>query len=639
MEQKFSLKQFLTLLLLIAFLVVGFLLLRSKQDLSAEDAALSSAVVARFATLTDEEKAKLPQDILQELNSLVQKKNLSANSINSTNNNSANESRISISESVEGTIRVIHLDEFEKQDNSRHSRTDFFVKDKNGKETQVFFLGEQPNIVTGQKVKVRGMKVGNKFVSSIDTQMLEEVDTLVVTENIETTSVSEDVQVKHLAVVVYQYSDTIAPVTGPTLGSIPLTIDLVRDRLFTGTSSVSKYYAENNYGKIVIEGIQNPTEGDIFGPYTIPYPSTGECDYPTWTSSARQLAEASGVDFSGYTNIMYIGSYVPNCPGGLGEVNGGWSWMNGFVSLYGMAHELGHNFGFQHARSVSQCKDISGNDASVGFNCFISDYGDRYNVMGSGGFLHMNAQYKNVLGVLPNENVQDITQSGTYTISSLETEASGIQLLRIPFQTNNTPMWYVIDARRAYGYDTAISAPSATSRENALVGVHIRTADKYGNRTTLLDMVPEQVPVGSGFMGYTALDSALVVGDSFYDPYRDITITNMGKVGDTYTISVTFGPNYVSQISEGSPKVFFTGISDMQSIAGINRITFKGWSEQSAAKIELYIQENKVASCNNTTNCQYRWSLGKVASGLYKLTVKAYYPNNQVVRNIIWVKK
>lgn len=70
MQQNFSWKQSLALFCIIAFLVLGYIVFKSKQESNTQDMAFSSAILARFTTLTDEERSKLPQELSQTLDSL-----------------------------------------------------------------------------------------------------------------------------------------------------------------------------------------------------------------------------------------------------------------------------------------------------------------------------------------------------------------------------------------------------------------------------------------------------------------------------------------------------------------------------------------------------------------------------------------
>ncbi len=67
---------------------------------------------------------------------------------------------------------------------------------------------------------------------------------------------------------------------------------------------------------------------------------------------------------------------------GLGDIAGPETWINGYVQLRVMAHELGHNFGVHHANSL-QCS-VSGmrvalsTDANCPFNSASDEYGDPF---------------------------------------------------------------------------------------------------------------------------------------------------------------------------------------------------------------------------------------------------------------------
>jgi hypothetical protein len=118
------------------------------------------------------------------------------------------------------------------------------------------------------------------------------------------------------------------------------------------------------------------TQADI--PSNMP---AGDCPYDTMATDGENNAPAD-VDLSAFDHIQFIlpdGQY-DNCGwGGLGEVSGSYTWINGaYRSL--ITHELGHNIGWLHANTptdeYADCGDIMG----CGSYGFTFPHGPRFSV-------------------------------------------------------------------------------------------------------------------------------------------------------------------------------------------------------------------------------------------------------------------
>jgi hypothetical protein len=108
----------------------------------------------------------------------------------------------------------------------------------------------------------------------------------------------------------------------------PFTADRAREVVFTAPDSVDAYYREQSFGRISFTG-RLRADGDVFGWLTIDAPTTG-CPYRDWSTAARAAAAARGFDVAGYDHLVYVFPYVGACGwGGLGELPGDESWVNG----------------------------------------------------------------------------------------------------------------------------------------------------------------------------------------------------------------------------------------------------------------------------------------------------------------------
>jgi hypothetical protein len=61
---------------------------------------------------------------------------------------------------------------------------------------------------------------------------------------------------------------------------------------------------------------------------------------------------------------MYLFPTMPACSyGGRGIIGGNETWINGYLHLGTISHELGHNFGLYHSRAMECGTEVLGNNA------------------------------------------------------------------------------------------------------------------------------------------------------------------------------------------------------------------------------------------------------------------------------------
>lgn len=321
---------------------------------------------------------------------------------------------------------------------------------------------------------------------------------------------------KKVAVILFNFSNN---------SNKPYTTSQVRALTYTNTPpsySVNAYYQENSFGKIRIEGKLAP-DGDVYGWYTIPHSST-TCDTSTWRTAAINAAKANGFDPAGYQSVVFEFPYTSACKwAGLASslLAQGYSGVqaaliNGTYAVKTVSHELGHNFGVSHARAYN-CTQ-SGVKVPLGDSCTVSEYGDQFDVMGS-GFRHMNNVHKRALGYLDTA-VQTITTTGAYTIAPIELAGTTPQAYRVA-RPDGTWLW--LEFRRPYGVD---SFPTTWAVVN---GVSVRVVS--GSASYLVDMTPTS--------SYGFQDSALVVGKTFTDPKSGVTLQTLQAGASGVVVDVT----------------------------------------------------------------------------------------------------
>jgi len=400
-----------------------------------------------------------------------------------------------------GEVEVMISDDFE----NKTSKRDYYLKTQDGKHYALDFGKSQPPISSGDKITVRGRE--RKGVIAVPYSAdKNSVQTLIA---LPSKPIMPVITRKEVAVILFNFlNDT----------SQPYTHDFLRESIFTGARSVNAFYKEQSFDKIYLEG-KIRTDGDVFGPYTLNYNkiSCGS-QFMDWANAADGAAQAAGVDVAGYDHIVYIFPNSSDC-GWLGkaQIPGKKSWINGFRGMFdGLAtvvsHELGHNFGVDHANSYS-CIDPNTNLAiaiNPPSNCQSIEYRDIFSVMGKSNYFHMNAFHKERLGYFVSsngiQNVLTFSTDDTYFIEPIEKASLGIQSIIIPrnlttsdLATNN----YYLEYRQPYGFDNFHVNDLAV---NGLI-IHAASSVSLMKKSYLIDTTPETPDV---------YDAPLLVGRNLY---------------------------------------------------------------------------------------------------------------------------
>ena len=297
-----------------------------------------------------------------------------------------------------------------------------------------------------------------------------------------------------------------------------------RDVVF---NQVDGFWRENSFG-------QTSATGDVFGPYTIPVSKVG-CDSGAISSAAQAAVAAAGVSLSQYRRWVYV--YPKNgCSWyGLGTIGGNPSkaWINGALQRFTVGHELGHNLGLHHARSLN-C-GVTTLAASAGTACSVSEYGDTTDTMGNKLAGHYNAYMKERLGWLGTESSPLISYpefSGAQWIDPYETDGSGVKALKLykGKSSSGANQYYYVEFRQPVGFDSVFS--STSNSNNLTTGVVIHQGSTTASESShLLNMNP-----ATG----TFYKAALQVGQIFEDIAAGIKLTLLSAQSGGAQLDVQF---------------------------------------------------------------------------------------------------
>lgn len=289
------------------------------------------------------------------------------------------------------------------------------------------------------------------------------------------------------------------------LAGIPFT-DSQAESVVNGLDA---FFAENSFGRAGFRKIGDGS--DVTPALRMPRTSTwyGTNDASRLRTDARAAARAAGYDLTKFNfDIIWFKKVSGFRWSGLGFIGSPGAWVQDTASVGVAAHELGHNYGLEHANFW----DTSG-ETIIGSGTAV-EYGDKFDTMGSAnaGSKHFNVRYKNLLNWIPSTDVVVPATNGVYRLFPHDDpEASGPRAIRL---RKNASTNYWIELRQRYAGNKWLAD-----------GVTLRWSGTGGQATRLLDMTPGTVPGKD--------DAALLIGRTFSDPAANLHITPLGKNGTT----------------------------------------------------------------------------------------------------------
>lgn len=275
-------------------------------------------------------------------------------------------------------------------------------------------------------------------------------------------------------------------------------------------SGLNDYYMESSYGR---SGFYLNGEGSVITttlrmPQTAAYYGANDA-FLQLRSDARAAATTAGYALSNYDYDLICFGNVPGWGwAGLGYVGAAGVWLRSYFTVGVAGHELGHNYGLNHANYWD-----TGGLSTIGNGSSI-EYGDNQDTMGSanGGSYHFNARYKSYMNWIRSDEVTNVTAGGTYRIYAHDNATTtGLRALKI-VRSASTNYW--VEFRQKF-----------TSNKWLMSGAGIRWAGNGNERSHLLDTTPGS-PDGKS-------DAALVLGRTFADAAAGVYITTLRKGGTT----------------------------------------------------------------------------------------------------------
>lgn len=419
--------------------------------------------------------------------------------------------------SVAGELEIIHIDNIEQ---GKGDLEYSLIEDN--KTFSLHPTKELTDLTSGEKVKVSGVKLGDKIAIDSDEAGSLKIIKEPSSSNVLAATTETTGEQKTVVLLVNFLDETTQAFNLVTANT----------KVFT---DVNNYYKEASFNKTFLTG-------STFGWYTLPFNfATVGCDASRISTEAITAANTD-VDFTQYSRLVFVFPDSANrCPfGGTatigkssistpdGVILASRTWIKTVYFNPGLiSHELGHNLGLYHA-GAWECGSVS-----VGSGCSSVEYGNPFDRMGNtdpGG--HFNAYNKESLGWFDAANIKIASQSATFDIAPIESPNANLQTVKIPVQKDgagNPQNFYYLEFRQPIGFDSSLSG-------NLFNGTLIHWAPFY--QSGALSQLIDTTPNSSIFPFEDRKDSTLEVGKIFTDTTNGIEVTAQNKTASALTVQV-----------------------------------------------------------------------------------------------------
>lgn len=447
-------------------------------------------------------------------------------------------------------IEIIHIDDFE---NHKNSRFEYFINYR-GKRVN-FYPNREINIISGTKIKVKGYKIENSFVSDINSQNFKVLDTPPL----------DSLGDQKTLVILIKFLDSEPD---------PFSKETAHNLVFN--NQFQAFMKEQSYNRVSFSG-------DVTDWITLNKKKTddpfGQGVYLNKTKEIKNYIINNNINLNNYGRIIFLinGGYGGGYSSvGKSEVefNGikynlslSWVYTIYFDSPIGdkhpfewksidhiLSHEIGHALGVMHANGLDCGEKINSGD------CRHLEYGNLFDVMGMGYYsTHFNAFYKEKLSWIKPEETIIINKSGTYTLYPLETD-NNAKLAKIEIETKNkTLVPFYLEHRIGTGFDSNLNDSDLISNQNGLFINKINYFNFFPD-TQIIDMNPTKSEWRDDLKEVT-----LNFPNSFNNTETGIYIKN---IKNTKNESISFDAEISDPICERSSPTIITSTDYLYQALG-----------------------------------------------------------------------
>lgn len=393
--------------------------------------------------------------------------------------------------------------------------------------------------------------------------------------------------------------------------------------------SAATFYKEASYGQLSLTG-------DVFGWYTLD--RAYGCGEFFGLRAAALAAADRDIDFTRYSRVVVITPGLVGCSiTGEGTIgcqtlfSPSKRFRASYASvrfdrpedlLFTLIHELGHNLGVRHARTMRFPGIALGADRGL---ATFEEYGDRFSVMGSGE-AHFSAAQKAKLGwIRPPVDYVQVQSAGVFDLLPLQSAASGVKALRVKRNSGEDVLW--IEYRQPVGtFDASVPESQRRMFEGALIRAQIPAEELNSD---LLDFTPAGIDEARlQLLPGLFDDPVLRVGQIWRDPYSDLTLEVQAATPERLRIAVRYETSCasVSGLSEGTaispegrPLAFSVAAGGDCSWSAVASRTWldvpSGLNRKGSGTLTLEAQRNPSATPRSATITVERKTFGVTQSG------------------------